>query len=172
MRSLNGEAGMTIEAVYAADLQHGDRIENGTTAGLVVDQVVVERQYGRNRVLITDADGWRYQRLPDSILTIRSRSNGKEDRHREADPISHRTDRLPRSFERSGRTRSPGRIRPWIRYILISLRKLMSVDGSRWACESGSVPIPSSRGMYAGASIWRILVTIADLSPLLRAGRR
>ncbi len=93
MRSLNGEAGMTIEAVYAADLQHGDRIENGTTAGLVVDQVVVERQYGRNRVLITDADGWRYQRLPDSILTIRSRSNGKEDRHREADPISHRTDR-------------------------------------------------------------------------------
>jgi len=90
---LNGDTSVTIEAVRAADLRHGDRIENGTRAGLVIDEVVVQQQYGRNRVLITDADGWRYQRLPGSILKIRSRSNGYEDQHREADPISHSTDR-------------------------------------------------------------------------------
>ena len=75
MRERNGEAGMTIEGVRADDLRHGDCIDNGTPAGLVVDEVVVERRYGRTRVVITDADGWRYQRLPGSTLPIRSREN-------------------------------------------------------------------------------------------------
>ena len=86
---LNGDTSVTIEAVRAADLRHGDRIENGTRAGLVIDEVVVQQQYGRNRVLITDADGWRYQRLPGSILIIRSRSNGKKNHPGEAGSISH-----------------------------------------------------------------------------------
>ena len=90
---LNGEASVTIETVCAAELRHGDCIEKGTPARLVVDEVVVQRQYGRHRVLITDADGWRYQRLPGSILIIRSRSNGKENHHGEVGSISHGAER-------------------------------------------------------------------------------